>query len=156
MEYEKLRLTPHDTQAQIDHCLHCKRPTCTNCISQLRVGQAPDRDPCLTCYSRERCRSGSCKSKTQFEIMVKANPSILDGLWVTDDYAGTRVKRGMMVYVAAPGGPVEREVLKTNKTSFRTVDDLYYFHEHRILWWFSESGAKRTRQERRRSGQESV
>lgn len=143
MEYENLRLTPHDTQAQIDHCLHCKRPACTNCISQLRVGQAPDRDPCLTCYSRERCRSGSCKAKTQFEIVARSNPLILDGAWVTDDYAGSRVKRGMVVYVAAPGGPVERKVLKVNKTSFRTVDDLYYFHEHRELWWFSESGARR-------------
>lgn len=138
-----IRCTSIDTQDQIDNCLECKKPTCTNCISQLRVGQAPDRDPCLTCYSLEKCNSGPCRAKTQFEIMARSNPSILDADWVIADYAGSRIKKGDIVFVAAPGGPVKREVLKVNKTSFRTEDDLYWFWEHMRLWWFSERGAKR-------------
>lgn len=145
MIYTNLKVTTHDTQEQINYCLECKKEDCTNCIFDLRVNQVPMSDPCPTCYSKTKCRSKSCKAKTKFEILVKERPEILDSDWVTSNYAGSRIKKGMFVFVAAPGGPRKKEVLSVSGKSFTTEDDVYYFWEHKRLWWFSEKAARERR-----------
>ena len=131
-----------DTLDQIQHCLKCNRKYCINCLLYLRVGQIPGKDPCLTCASKNRCKTKKCSQKSQFESSVKSNPHLLDRDWVSAEYAGSRIKKGEIIFVASSKGPVPREIVKVNKTSFRTCDDLYYFTEHRKLWWFSEAGAR--------------
>ena len=56
----------YDTPRQIAYCLSCKRDDCYNCLGQLRCGEIPEDavDPCLKCYTRDKCRSGSCAAKT--------------------------------------------------------------------------------------------
>lgn len=143
MYYARIKTTTHDSQEQIDYCLECKKPDCTNCIVHNRVGQLPGRDPCIRCFSRKYCKTGMCKQKINFEFLVKYNPSTLDADWITPNYIKERLKKGDVIFVASSRGRVPREVLKVNKTSFRTEDDLYYFYEHRKLWWFSGKEARR-------------
>lgn len=138
---ENLKLVTHDTRRQIEYCLKCNSEDCTNCLRKSKIGSLPTEDPCFRCHSKRFCRSGSCAARTRYDLLVRQNPSILDEGPISADCVKRHLKKGQFVVIAAPGGPRKSKVLWINKTSFRTEDDLYYFYEHRKLWWFTERGA---------------
>lgn len=144
--HENLKHVTHDSQRQIDHCLSCKMKDCVNCMRKTKMGSLPREDPCLHCHSKRYCESGSCAARTHYDLLVKQNASILDDGPISADCVKRHLRKGQMVVIAAPGGPRKSKVLWINKTSFRTEDDLYYFYEHRKLWWFTERGARREKQ----------
>ena len=64
---DKNYIATYDTQEQIDKCLSCKKPDCTNCM-EYKVNV---KDPCLDCRSKAICKSGSCRVKTSYRMAME-------------------------------------------------------------------------------------
>ena len=65
---ERNHIATYDTQEQIDKCLNCKKPDCTNCM-EYKVNV---KDPCLDCMSKAYCKSGSCKLRTSYRMAMES------------------------------------------------------------------------------------